>query len=95
MPPCFEQELTPAAEQQYTGATQKSVRTLSQHPGVSFSMVRRVWRQHNLQPHRLHRLNRQSAPASNAIYSVEDPIENESAIQEFMSSTSRVEVLDQ
>ena len=50
---------------------------------------------HNLQPHRLHRLNRQSAPASNAIYSVEDPIENESAIQEFMSSTSRVEVLDQ
>ncbi|MAT13870.1 MAG: hypothetical protein CMJ46_01210 [Planctomyces sp.] len=47
---------------------------------------------HNLQPHRLHRMNRQSPPSSSAMFSVEDKTESVNPIEEFMSSSSVVNV---
>ncbi|QDU79898.1 hypothetical protein Pla110_16180 [Polystyrenella longa] len=47
---------------------------------------------HNLQPHRLHRLNRQPSSASAAMFSVQDGATGESPVEEFMSSTELVEM---
>ena len=44
--------LDATTQEKPAGATHWSVRTLAQHLGVSRSVVHRVWRQHNLQPHR-------------------------------------------
>ncbi|MEZ6049490.1 MAG: hypothetical protein R3C11_28710 [Planctomycetaceae bacterium] len=42
---------------------------------------------HNLQPHRLHRLNRQAPPASSAMYSTADQVSSGNPVNEFMDST--------
>lgn len=44
--------LEATTQEKPAGATHWSVRTLAQHLGISSSAVHRVWRQHNLQPHR-------------------------------------------
>jgi len=44
--------LLATTQEKSKAATHWSVRTLAEHLGVSRSVVHRVWRQHNLQPHR-------------------------------------------
>lgn len=44
--------LDTTTQEKPAGATHWSVRTLAAHLGVGRSVVHRVWRQHNLQPHR-------------------------------------------
>ena len=48
-----EQILQATLEEKPVAATHWSIRSLAKHLGVSFSTVQRVWRKHNLQPHRV------------------------------------------
>jgi transposase len=51
-PKVVERILHVTTQEKPPAATQWSVRTLADHLGVGRSVVHRVWRQHNLQPHR-------------------------------------------